>query len=150
MQCSLAFPPLLSSPLTLPECCYFVLYLHFPSYLLLSLSIVSHLSSVLLLLCIHPVCLSRFCINPYSCSLFFLSLLLPLLSSSNHWEGSMDRDDFISRATDPCRVISLQDRRDNSSGLVMHTATEYMDINQHTHTHTHSEMARNIFIFSVM
>lgn len=136
MQCSLAFPPLLSSPLTLPECCYFVLYLHFPSYLLLSLSIVSHLSSVLLLLCIHPVCLSRFCINPYSCSLFFLSLLLPLLSSSNHWEGSMDRDDFISRATDPCRVISLQDRRDNSSGLVMHTATEYMDINQHTHTHT--------------
>lgn len=83
---------------------------------------------------LHPACLSPICINPYSFLLFFLSHLLPLLSSSQRWVGSRDRDDFISWGTELCRVISLQDRRDNSSGLVMHTATEYVGINQHTYT----------------
>lgn len=98
----------------------------FLSYLLLSLSIVSHLSSPVLLCCCLTLC-SPFCITSYSCLLFAFSHLLPLAFSYQHQVGSRDRDDFISRAN-PCRVISLQDRGDNSSGLVIHTATEYMDI----------------------
>lgn len=42
--------------------------------------------------------------------------------------GSRDRDDFISKGTNPSRVMGLQDRGDNSSGLVMHRAAEYMDV----------------------
>lgn len=122
------FPSLLSSPLTLPDCCYFFLSLRF-----------SLLSAPLFFSCFTPCVFSPHCISPYSCLLSSLSHLLPLLFTSQGRVGSRDRDVFITRGTNPCRVMSLQDRRDNSSGLVMHRTTEYMDINQHICKH------KNIF-----
>ena len=95
--------------------------------------------TVLLPLCITP-CVSFASILIHACFSPPPCCLLPSLFSSQRRVGSRDRDDFISRGTNHCRVISLQDRRDNSSGLVMHS--HRMD------RHTHTEKARKIFSFS--
>lgn len=91
----------------------------FLSYLLLSLSLVSHIA------CFHHFA----SVLPYLC--------LPPAPLTFSSQGRVDRGDrvvFVTSGTNPCRVMRLQDSRDNSSGLVMHITTEESDIDQCTNT----------------
>lgn len=80
---------------------YFFLPLRFLPYLLFALSIVSHLSSVVVLLCLILWAFHTFYITCHLCA------LLPLpctVFTSQHPAPREDRDDFISGGTNNCRV----------------------------------------------